>query len=359
MSPDPTASLVDVESRLFTAPDFRLENGQTLPVLKLAYETYGTLAPARDNAILVVHGFTSSHHAAGRNRKGAEGKGVTPGVAGWFDPLIGSAKPVDTEKYFVVSVNALGSAHGSSGPNATDPRTGKPYGPTFPSITMRDIVASQKLLVDSLGLTGLVAVIGPSMGGYQAFQWAVSYPGFMKGIAVSVTAPQMQDRPERLEALQKRLASDSNWNGGWYYDNGGIEKVLEEIRFETLMNYGQNEILAESIADPDKRTATIRANARAWARIYDGQSMVVLRRAIMSFDITADYDKLKLAKVLWVNCKSDKLFDPERCVSYVPDMRKAGVDVTYVELPSNKGHMASHADATLWAPILREFLKRL
>jgi homoserine O-acetyltransferase len=353
------AELTGIESKLFSARDFRLENGQTLPVLELAYETYGTLSPARDNAVLAVHGYTSSHHAAGRNAKGKQGRGVADGAPGWFDGLIGPGKAIDTDRLFVVSVNALGSAHGSTGPNCLDPRTNRPYGPTFPEITMRDIVAAQKLLVDSLGLKSLVAVIGPSMGGFQSFQWAVSYPGFMKGIVPSVTAPRSPGGLERLEALQKRLAGDPNWNGGWYYDNGGIAATLEEIRFETLMAYGQNEILAETIADPKAREAAIRANARAWAQIYDGHSMVVLRKAIGSFDITGAYDKLKQAKVLYVQSPSDKLFDIAQSPHYVSDMRKAGVDVTYVELPTNKGHMASHADAALWAPILAAFMKRL
>ena len=178
----------------------------------------------------------------------------------------------------MVSVNALGSAHGSTGPNCSDPRTGKPYGPTFPDITMRDIVAAEKLLVNSLGLKSLVAVIGPSMGGFQSFQWAASYPGFMKAIVPSVTAPRSPAGLDRLEALQKRLASDPNWNDGWYYDNGEIAKTLEELRFETLMAYGQNEILAETMPDAKAREAAIRANARAWAQIYDGHSMVTLRK---------------------------------------------------------------------------------
>lgn len=352
-------ALTDIESRIFSSRDFRLENGQVLPVLELAYETYGTLNARRDNAVLAVHGYTSSHHAAGRNARGKQGRGVAEGATGWFDGLIGPGKAVDTDRYFVISVNALGSAHGSTGPNATDPGTGKPYGPTFPGITMRDIVASQKLLVDSFGVPGLVAVIGPSMGGFQSFQWAASYPGFMKGIAASVTAPRSPGGLEQLAALQKRLAGDPNWNDGWYYDNGGIKKVLAEIRFDTLSNYGQNEILAETIADPEKRKAAMRANAEAWAENYDGHSMVALRRAIGSFDITGEYDKLKGTKVLYVNSKSDKLFDIALCPGYVTDMRKAGVDVTYVELPSNKGHMASHADSALWAPILAAFMKSL
>ena len=352
-------ALTDIESRIFSSRDFRLENGQVLPVLELAYETYGALNARRDNAVLAVHGYTSSHHAAGRNGRGKQGRGVAEGATGWFDGLIGPGKAVDTDRYFVISVNALGSAHGSTGPNATDPGTGKPYGPTFPGITMRDIVASQKLLVDSFGVPGLVAVIGPSMGGFQSFQWAASYPGFMKGIAASVTAPRSPGGLEQLAALQKRLAGDPNWNDGWYYDNGGIKKVLAEIRFDTLSNYGQNEILAETIADPEKRKAAMRANAEAWAENYDGHSMVALRRAIGSFDITGEYDKLKGTKVLYVNSKSDKLFDIALCPGYVTDMRKAGVDVTYVELPSNKGHMASHADSALWAPILAAFMKSL
>ena len=230
---------------------FGWKAGSPCPFWNSPTKTYGSLSPTRDNAILVVHGYTSSHHAAGRNAAGKQGRGVAEGAAGWFDGLIGPGKAVDTNRYFVVSVNALGSAHGSTGPNCNDPRTGKPYGPTFPEITMRDIVAAEKLLVDSLGLKSLVAVIGPSMGGFQSFQWAASYPGFMKAIVPSVTAPRSPGGLDRLEALQKRLASDPNWNGGWYYDNGGIARTLEEIRFETLMTYGQNEILAETMPDPE------------------------------------------------------------------------------------------------------------
>jgi homoserine O-acetyltransferase len=338
--------LTAIESKLFTARQFRLESGQVLPVLELAYETYGTLSSTENNAVLVVHGYTSSHHAAGRNAKGKQGRGVAEGALGWFDALIGPGKAVDTDRYFVISVNALGSAHGSSGPNTIDPRTNKPYGPTFPVISMRDMVASQKLLIDSLGLKSLAAVIGPSMGGFQSFQWAASYPGFMKGIAASVTAPRAPNRLGGLEALQKRLASDPNWNGGWYYDNGGIAKTLEQIRYETLLNYGQDEV-------------TAKVAARAWAEIYDGHSLVALRRAIDGFDITGEYTKLKNTKVLYVNSKTDKLFDIALCPGYVIDMREAGVDVTYVELPSDKGHLASHQDAEMWAPILAAFMKSL
>jgi len=159
--------------------------------------------------------------------------------------------------------------------------------------------------------------------------------------------------------LQARLATDPNWNGGWYYENGGIARTLEEIRFETLMNYGQNEILAETIPDPRAREAAIRVNAQAWSQLYDGHSLVALRRAIGTVDVTGDYAKLKGTKVLYVQSRTDKLFDIALSPGYVSDMRKVGIDITYVELPSNKGHMASHADAALWAPILGAFMKSL
>ncbi|PRZ35205.1 homoserine O-acetyltransferase [Antricoccus suffuscus] len=353
------AQLSGIESKIFATGEFPLESGQSLPALQLAYETYGELAPGRDNAILVVHGYTSSHHAAGRYAPGKSARGVRPDAVGWYDALIGPGKAVDTDRYFVISVNALGSAHGSTGPNSTDPRTEKPYGPTFPDITMRDMVAAEKQLVDSLGIESLVAVVGPSMGGFQSFQWAASYPGFMKGIAAAVTAPRSPTGLGQLEPLQRRLSADPNWNDGWYYDNGGIGATLQKMRFETLMNYGMNEILAQAIPDPADREAAIRADAEAWAQVYDGHSLMVLRRAIGTFDITDDYAALKSTKVLYVQSPSDTVFDIAQSPGYVADMRAAGVDITYVELPTDKGHMASHADAALWAPILGAFLTRL
>ena len=203
-------ALTDIESKLFTARDFRLESGQILPVLELAYETYGT--PQCQRATTPCWWCTATPRAItppARTRPASRAAASPQGAAGWFDGLIGPGKAVDTDRHFVISVNALGSAHGSSGPNTIDPRTKKPYGPTFPHITMRDMVASQKLLVDSLGIKSLVAVVGPSMGGFQSFQWAASYPGFMKGIAASVTAPRAPNRLGGLEALQKRLAERS------------------------------------------------------------------------------------------------------------------------------------------------------
>jgi len=156
-----------VENRSFVISNFRLQNGAVMPQAKIAYETYGRLAADGRNAALITHGYTSSHHAAGRNP--ANGN-----LPGWWDGLIGSGKAVDTDRLFVVSSNMLGSSFGSSNGASIDLRTGKPYG--LPAITVRDIVAAEEALLGTLGVQHLVAVADPSYGGYQAFQWAVAYP---------------------------------------------------------------------------------------------------------------------------------------------------------------------------------------
>ena len=160
-----TTTLNAVVDRRFTAKNFKLESGRTLAEMTLAFETYGRLATDGANAILVTHGYTGGQHAAGA--------ATADSPAGWWDGVIGPGKAIDTDRYFVVSSNMLGSSYGSTGPGSIDPATGKPYGPDFPDITLGDIVDAQKLMLESLGVRHLVAVAGQSFGGFQAFQWAV------------------------------------------------------------------------------------------------------------------------------------------------------------------------------------------
>ena len=167
------------------------------PSSQLAYETYGTLAPNGRNAILVTHGYTSSQHAAGLDANGE---------AGWWDGLIGPGKAIDTNKYFVVSSNMLGSSYGSTAPASINPKTGKPYGPDFPDYTLVDIVTAQRALLDALGVKHLVAVAGLSFGGYQAFQWGVTFPDAMRGIVPVVTAPNATDGDRMVADLRARFA---------------------------------------------------------------------------------------------------------------------------------------------------------
>lgn len=172
----------------FETTDFPLELGGSLPKARLAYEAYGKLAPDGRNAVLLTHGFTSSHHAAGRNPE----NGNAPG---WWNGLVGPGKAIDTDRLYVVASNMLGSSYGSTNAKDIDPATGKPYGPTFPDITVSDIIGLQKRMLDHLGVKHLAAVAGNSYGGFQAFQWAVDHPDFMDAIVPVVTAPPARARP--------------------------------------------------------------------------------------------------------------------------------------------------------------------
>lgn len=349
------SDMTEVETRTMAFADVRLAHGETLPELRLAYETYGRLAGDGRNAVLITHGYTSHHHAGGRYAAGKAPAGITE--PGWWDTLIGPGKPIDTERYFVVSSNTLGSSFGSTGPAGIDPRTSKPYGPTFPRITMSDMVAAQKRLVDALGVKRLAAVAGQSYGGYQAFQWAVQYPDFVDRIVASVTAPKGRGGADLVTDLVADLARDPNWNDGWYYDRGGIVETLTRMRITTLKLYGADEALAASVPDPREREQAIRKLAEPWAKAFDGHSLVVLRRAAVEFDTTADLERIR-SRVLYVLSTTDKLFPPSLAPGVMAALKSAGVDATYFELQSDKGHLASGQDAAKWAPALRAFLER-
>ena len=179
-----------------------LENGQVLSDVTIAYDTYGRLAPDGRNAILITHGYTSNHHAAGRY-------GPADSKVGWWDRLIGPGKAIDTARFFVVSSNVLGSCYGTTGPGSLNPATGKPYGPEFPDLTMRDIVVAQREFLIRLGVTHLVAVAGPSLGGRQAFQWAVTYPDFMDGIVAVASSPKGLGKDDAVHHLMQRSVDRS------------------------------------------------------------------------------------------------------------------------------------------------------
>jgi len=347
----PGAGLDAVEDRNFPIRDFRLQNGAVMPEVNIAYETYGRLSRDGRNAVLITHGYTSSHHAAGHN----PANGNLPGS---WDGLIGPNKAIDTDKLFVVASNMLGSSFGSTNGASLDPRTGKPYGPDFPAIAVRDIVAAQKMLLDSLGARHLIAVAGPSYGGYQAFQWAVAYPEMMDAIVAVVTAPKSENAEDRLAELEARLATDPEWHGGHYYDKGGGKAVLTQLRFETLMGYGYNEQLAGRYPEQAARERAIRQLAADWAQHWDANSLVILRRATIGFDTVRDFAEIR-AKVLYVLCRTDKLFPPSIAPAVMRDLAAAGVEACYFEIDSDLGHSASGPEHAKWSPVLREFLAPL
>ncbi|HEX6440976.1 MAG TPA: alpha/beta fold hydrolase [Stellaceae bacterium] len=347
-----TRDIGSVEDRFFTIRDFRLQNGTAMPEARIAYETYGRLAPHGRNAVLITHGYTGSHHAAGRN----PANGNQPGT---WDGLIGPGKAIDTDKLFVVASNMLGSSYGSTNAASSNPVTGEPYGPDFPAISIRDIVEAQKRLLDSLGIEHLVAVAGPSYGGYQAFQWAVAYRDFMDAIVPVNTAPWASvNTDKQLAEMRARLATDPEWNGGRYYGTGEGKAVLTEIRIETLKRYGIEASLAPRYPDPAAREAAIRQLAENWARNWDANSLLILRRALLGFDTRPDFANIK-AKVLYVLCRTDALFPPKIAPAVIEALRDAGVDARYYEIDSELGHSSSGPEHAKWSPVLREFLAPL
>ncbi len=342
-------SLEAVSVKSFFTRNFRLQSGGVLPQLELVYETYGTLAANGRNAILVTHGYTSSQHAAGRD---------TRGEAGWWDGLIGPGKAIDTNRYFVVSSNMLGSSYGSTSPLSINPGTGMPYGPDFPNCTLVDIVTAQQLMLQELGVKHLVAVAGPSYGGYQAFQWAVSFPDAIGGIVAVATAPKAIDGEAFVAELKTRFAAASGWNGGHHYGSPEMLGFMTELRVATLKRYGVEAELATRVPDPEEREATIRQIARAWAQAFDPNSMIALAQARAHFNAEKDFIKIR-AKVLYVLSRSDRLFPPAIAPEVMEKLKDAGVDATYFEIDSDKGHLASGADWQKWDRTLRDFLNRL
>jgi homoserine O-acetyltransferase/O-succinyltransferase len=336
-----------VEDR-FTFADFPLQRGGALPAVTLAYASRGRLAPDGRNAILVTHGYTSGPLM------------IAPGVAsaeGAWSTLIGPDAPLDTDRYFVLCSNMLGSSFGSTNAASVDPRTGRPYGSAFPRITLADIVIAQRRLLDALGVRHLRAVVGPSYGGFQAFQWAVTFPGFMDGIVPVVTSPKPPPG-DRIEGLRKWFEDDPNWRGDDYYDTSGVQASLTALRVDTLKRYGLAESLAPRFPDPAEREREIHRIAAEWAAVFDANSLFILGRAMEDYDITGCYDRIRVP-VLYVLSRTDALFPPSLAPDVMAGLRTAGVNAAYVEIDSEHGHLASGADAAKWAPALRDFIRKL
>lgn len=328
----------------FTAPDFRLESGAVLAQATTAYRTLGRLNAAGDNAVLVLHGYTTGPSMLDAGASVAEGS--------WSE-LVGPGKPIDSERWFVVCPNMLGSSYGSTGPGSVNPATGRPYGIEFPRLTLRDIVRAQKGLLDALGIKHLAAVAGPSFGGYQALQWAVSYPAMVDRVVCAVSAPY---NPGGISsaALLDKLSTQPVWNDG-HPKPGALIEWLTTLRIDTLTRYGVDDELKPRWPDPTARAAEVQRLAREWAEGFDAGSLVTLAQAAEVFDLRAELAAIR-APLLMVLSRTDQVFSPALAREFAPLLDAAGVSWSYVELDSEKGHFASGADAPLWAGVLRDFM---
>ena len=335
----------------WTTRDFRLQSGDVLPELTLAYESYGQLAPGGRNAVLVTHGFTSSQHAAGKYDPSDE-------AAGWWDGLIGPGKAIDTNRYFVIASNMLGSSYGSTAPASLNPKTGATLRAGLPrhhAARHRDgpegHARRARRHASRRGRRPVVRRLpGLPVGGH--------FPDAMHGVVAVVTAPSGTGGQEAVDALRTRLAADPAWNGGWHYDHGGIVETMTAQRVETLERYGTSEVLARTIADPAARDAALRRQAAAWAREFDPNSLLTLRKASVVFDAERDFAKIR-ARVLYVLSRTDKLFPPSLAPGVMDQLTRAGVQATYFEIDTELGHVASGPEWAKWGPTLRTFLEGL
>ena len=333
--------------RLHRSADFRLAGDAVLPELVQSHLALGTLNAAGDNAVIVLHGLTTGPAMLNPGAFAAEGA--------WSD-LVGAGRAIDTNRYFVVCPNALGSSYGTTGPASIDPRTGKPYGTTFPDMTVGDMIRAQKRLLDHYGVKRLALAVGPSMGGYQAFEWGVAYPDFVQRVVAAVTCPYHRSPIASETALRATLAAAPAWRDGHYVDTpGSMRPYMATMRIATLKRYGIEADLVEAFPDPAARAAEIERLAAEWAAVFDPNALLALTRACDRFDVRARLRHMR-APLLYVNSRTDVGFPPELAAEVMPLFAAAGIRARYIDLDSDKGHLASGADAAPWSDELARFL---
>ncbi|MDQ5986170.1 MAG: Homoserine O-acetyltransferase [Syntrophus sp. SKADARSKE-3] len=368
-----------VEKKTFHLKELTLVSGKKLAPVQVGYETYGTLAPTKDNVILICHFYSGTSHAAGKYA--AEDK-----APGYWDAIIGPGKPFDTNKYFIVSSDTLVNVNTNdpkvvtTGPASINPNTGKPYGMSFPIVTIRDYVNVQYELLKFLGIKKLKAVSGASGGGLQTFQWAVSYPDFMERIIPVIATPKTH--PWLIGWLKlwgDPIKMDPNWNKGDYYGkeaprNGAAYALM--LGTQSIMWEGWAEkSFDRKWADPTKNpfdamenefmvdAALYKAALRRLATA-DPNSMLYMNKACTLFDIGQGFksyeDAVKTikAKVLMIGADTDILFPASQIKSHADAFKKAGIDVSYFEIKSGFGHLGGLLAITQASETISKFMEK-
>jgi homoserine O-acetyltransferase len=331
------------EARQFQQTDVRLASGDVLPRVVTAYRTRGRLSADRGNVILITHGYTGGPEMIDDD---------CDNLDGWGE-LIGPGKAIDTDRYFVICPNVLGSSYGSTNASSLDPATNRPYGSRFPDVAVADIVAVQHALLSHLGIDRVVAVIGPSFGGAQVLQWGVDYPDAMKGLVPVITAPTMPGLD--TVALKAELDAVPEFFHGDYYGRGDMTRHLAAKRIGGMHVFGADAALSARFPDPEQRQAEIARLAHAWARTFDANSLLIVGRAMASFGVGERLSAIRVP-LLYVLSRSDRLFPATLAPSVMKEMREAGIDARFFGIDSDHGHFSSSTDAAKWAEPLRAFL---
>ena len=364
--------------RFFTFAEeepFQLESGATLSPVTVAYETYGTLNAEQSNAILICHALSGSGHAAGWHEEGDS-------KPGWWDDCIGPGKAFDTDKFFVICSNVVGSCYGSSGPPSINPVTARPYGLSFPVVTIGDMVQAQVRLIDHLGIGKLLCVAGGSMGGMQVLEWAAHHPERVgAAIPIATTARHSPMLIAFGEVGRQAIYADPAWNQGAYYDQphkpdaglavarmvGHITYLSDESmqqkfgrRLQAREKYGfefQTEFEVESY---------LKYNGSKFTERFDANSYLYVTKAMDYFDLseatgslTAAFHRAEQVKFLVISFTSDWLYPSYHSKELVRALNGVGADVTYLDIESSWGHDAFLLEVETMTNLLGSFIGRL
>ena len=345
---------------------FRFQHGQTIAPFTLRYETFGELNAAKSNAILVCHALSASAHAAGKYRDDDDER------PGWWDGLIGYGKGIDLEKYFVVCVNLPGSCFGTTAPSSTDRATGRPYGSRYPWPVIEDMVRSQKLVLDHLGISKLKSIAGGSLGGMQVLMWAALYPDMMESIMAMACGPAVPVQGIAWHVIgRKMIESDSQFNGGDYYGHEPL-RGLQVARMVGHMTYLSAQALQRKFGRRrrgDTRQFEIDSyfeyQGQKFAKQYDANSYIRVQAAMDEMDLVEQFETLQNAFVHWtgrtllVSFDTDWLFPVQEVDRVEAAMRENATEVQHERISSPNGHDTFLIDYDLITPPVREFLASL
>jgi homoserine O-acetyltransferase/O-succinyltransferase len=387
-------SVGSVETRYLDLPaPVRLDCGRELPTVRVAYETYGTLAPEKDNVLLVCHALSGDAHAAGfaktppeestrdgfaaEDRDGTAGKGL-----GWWDGMIGPGKAFDTDRFHVVSTNLLGGCRGTTGPSSVDPETGKPYGTDFPVITVADMVRTQRAFLDVLGIERLAAVAGGSLGGMQALEWAILYPDQVDTVVAIASTHALHPQGVAWNAIARdAIMRDPAWQDGHYYGTGrkpdagmGVARMVGHVTYLSAAalddRFGRRLQFADDIrytfTDPEFEVESyLRHQADSFVRRFDANTYLYLSRALSYFDLARQHGgslagalRDVTARTLLIAFSSDWLYPPAGSKDIESTLKDLGKPVEFHEIEAPYGHDCFLLEEARQTPIIRRFLER-
>ena len=350
----------------------KLDAGVELSPFQIAYKTYGTLNADRSNAVLVCHALTGDQHVASVNP-------VTKNP-GWWETMVGPGKPVDTERYFVICPNVVGSCMGTTGPASTNPKTGKPYALSFPVVTIRDMVAAQAMLVDELKINTLFAVVGGSMGGMQVLQWAASYPQrVFAALPIACATRHSAQNIAFHEVGRQAIMADPEWRGGNYLTEGtdpkhrGLAVARMAAHITYLSDAALHRKFGRRFQDRDNLTFSFDADFQvesylrhqgiSFVERFDANSYLYLTRAMDYFDLAADSggvlaNAFKGAQTRFcvISFTSDWLFPTSESRAIVHALNASSARVSFAEIVTDKGHDAFLLDEPELFAIVRGFL---